>query len=72
MCFVSIQGGTSKRTHIKRYKEEKAGRSVFGKTSFSVLFALGLGLITPYALGVLILKFLPNIPYCVYSFVAKI
>jgi len=41
-----------KRKHEKGYKEEKPGRSLFGKTSFPVLFALGLGLITPYSLGV--------------------
>jgi len=37
--------------HRKRYKEEKPERSVFRKTIFLVLFPLGLGLITPYALG---------------------
>ena len=41
-----------------------SGRSVFWKTSFLVLIALGLGLVTPYSLG-LDLKFLPDIPYCV-------
>jgi len=52
MSFVSSQGGVTKKKHGKRYKEEKPGRSVFGKTSFQVLFALGLGLITLYAFGV--------------------
>jgi len=48
MSFVSSQGGKSKKnTHII-YKEEKPGRSVFGKTSFPVLFALDLELITCY------------------------
>jgi len=43
-----------KRKHRKRYKEEKPERSVFGKTSFPILFVLCLGLITPYSFGVLI------------------
>jgi len=34
-----------------RYAEDKPGRSVFGKP---VLFSLGLGLTTPYSLGVLV------------------
>ena len=46
-----------KRKQRKRYKEEKRGRSIFGKTSFLVLFALGLGLITPYSFDVLIWYF---------------
>jgi len=37
-----------------RYREEKPGYFVFEKTSFPILFALGLGLITPYPLDVLI------------------
>jgi len=36
------------------YKEEKLGRFVFRKSSFPNFFALVLGLITPYSLGVLI------------------
>jgi len=55
--FVSSQGARPKRKHRKRYKEEKQGRSVFRKTSFQILFALGLGLITPYFFGVLIWSF---------------
>jgi len=43
-----------KRKYIKIYKEEKSGRSVSEKTSFPVWFTLGMGIITPYALGVLI------------------
>jgi len=42
-----VKEARPKRKHGKRYKEEKSGRSVFRKTSFPVLFALGLGLITP-------------------------
>jgi len=45
------------KKHGKRYKEEKPGHSIFGKISFPVVFALGLGLITPY---------------CVYCDVAEI
>jgi len=41
-----------KRKIGKRIKEEKLGHSVFGKTSFPILFALGLGLVTPYSLGI--------------------
>jgi len=37
-----------------RYREEKSGHFVFGKP---VLFTLGLGLTTPYSLGLLIWKF---------------
>ena len=37
-----------------RYAEDKPGRSVFGKP---VLFSLGLGLTTPYSLGVLVWNF---------------
>jgi len=49
-----VKEACPKRKHMKRYKEEKPGRSIFGKTSFPVLFALGLGIIMPYSLGVLI------------------
>jgi len=43
-----------KRKHKKRYKEEKPGRSVLGKSCLQILFPLGPGLIMPYFLGVLI------------------
>jgi len=43
-----------KRIPKRRYGEENPGRFVFGK---SVFFTLGLGLTTPYSLGVLVLKF---------------
>ena len=46
-----------KKENTKKYKEEKAGCSVFGKTSFPFLFSLGQGLITPYSSGVLIWNF---------------
>jgi len=49
-----VKEARPKRKHRKRYKEEKSRRSVLGKINFPVLFALGLGLITPYSLGVLI------------------
>ena len=51
---------TQVRRHVhklitkRRYGEEKPGRFVFGK---SVLFTLGLGLTTPYSLGVLVWNF---------------
>jgi len=35
----------------RRYEEEKPGHLVFGKP---ILFALGLGLTTPYSLGILV------------------
>jgi len=43
-----------KRITKKKYREEKPGRFVFGKP---VLFNLGLGLTTPYSLGVLVWNF---------------
>ena len=43
-----------KRMTKRRYGEEKPGRFVFGKP---VLFTLGLGLTTPYSLGVLVWNF---------------
>jgi len=48
---------TQVRRHVhkqitkRRYGEEKPGRFVFGKP---VLFTLGLGLTTPYSLGILV------------------
>jgi len=49
-----VEEARPKRKHKKRYNEENPGHSVLGKTSFPVLFALGLGHITPYSLGALI------------------
>ena len=43
-----------KRTTKRRYREKKPGRFVFGEP---VLFTLGLGLSTPYFLGVLVWNF---------------
>jgi len=43
-----------KRIKKRRYGEENPGRFVFGKR---VLFTLGLGLTTPYSLGVLVWNF---------------
>jgi len=54
MSLYPVNEARPKIKHRKRYKEEKSGYYVFGKTSFFVLFALGLGIITPYSLGVLI------------------
>jgi len=51
---------TQLRKHVhkkitkSRYGEEKPGRFVFGKP---VLFTLGLGLATPYSLGILVWNF---------------
>jgi len=52
--FYPVKEARPKRKHKKRYKEERAGCFVFEKTSFPVLFALGLGIITPYSFSVLI------------------
>ena len=51
-----------------RYREEKLRRFVFGKP---ILFTLGLGLITPYSLGILVWNFYHtfvtvSIEFCVY------
>jgi len=51
---------TLRRRHVhkqitkRRYREEKSGHFVFGK---SVLFTLGLGFTTPYSLSLLVLEF---------------
>ena len=51
---------TLRRRHVhkqitkRRYREEKPGHFVFGKP---VIFTLGLGLTTPYSLGLLVWKF---------------
>jgi len=50
--LYTVKEARPKRKHEKKYKEEKQIHSVFEKTSFPVLFALGLGLITPYSLSV--------------------
>jgi len=47
-----VEEARPKRKHGKGYKKEKPGCSVFGKTSFPVMFALGLGFISHYSLGV--------------------
>ena len=52
-----VKDACSKWKHRKRYKAEKPERSIFEKTSFPVLFAIGLRVITPYSLGVLIWNF---------------
>jgi len=51
VCIQSRRHAQKENTE-KKYKEESPGRSVFGKTSFPVLFALGLGIITLYSFGV--------------------
>jgi len=47
-----VKEARQKRKDRKRYNKENQGRSALRKTSFPVLFALGLGIITPYSLGV--------------------
>ena len=49
-----VRSHVHKKITIRRYAEEKPGRSVFRK---HVLFSLGLGLTTPYSLGVLVWNF---------------
>jgi len=49
-----VKEACPKRKHRKRYKEEKPIRSIFGKTSFALLFALGLEIITPFSLSNLV------------------
>ena len=46
-----VRRQVDKRITKRRYGEESPGRFVFGKP---VLFTLGLGLTTPYSLGVLV------------------
>jgi len=53
-CLHPTKEKRPKTKHKKRYDEEKPERFVFGKTTFPIWFPLGLGLITPYSLGVLI------------------
>jgi len=47
---TQVRRHAHKQITKRRYGEEKSGRLVFGK---QVLFALGLGLTTPYSLGIL-------------------
>jgi len=51
---TQVKRHVHKQITKRRYAEEKPGRSVFGKP---VLFRLGLGLTTPYSLGVLVWNF---------------
>ena len=55
-CVVCTQVRRHVRKQItkRRYGEESPGRFVFGKP---VLFTLGLGLTTPYSLGILVWNF---------------
>jgi len=48
---TQVRRDVHKQITKRRYGEEKPGRFVFGKP---VLFALGLGLTTPYSLGILV------------------
>ena len=51
---TQVRRHVHKKITIRRYGGEKPGRFVFGK---SVLFTLGLGLTTPYSLGIFVWKF---------------
>ena len=51
---TQVRRHVHKRITKRRYGEEKPGRFIFAK---SVLFTLGLGLTTPYSLGVLVWNF---------------
>jgi len=52
MLYAPRYGGTSiNKSQKEDTGEEKPGRFVFGKL---VLFTLGLGLATPYSLGILV------------------
>ena len=51
---TEVRRQVHKRITKRRYGEEKPGRFVFEK---SVLFTLGLGLTTPYSLGILVWNF---------------
>jgi len=48
---TQVRRHVNKQITKRRYVEEKPGRFVFGKP---VLFTLGLGITTPYSLGVLV------------------
>jgi len=52
--LVKFRRHVHKEITKRRYSEEKPGRFVFGKP---VLFTLGLGLTTPYSLGILVWNF---------------
>jgi len=56
--LYAVKEARPKRKHKKRYKEEKPGRSVFGKTSFPVLFCSRSGTYYALFLGSFDLKFL--------------
>ena len=51
---TQVKRHVHKQITKRRYGEEKPGRFVFGKP---VLFTLGLGLTTPYSLGILVWNF---------------
>ena len=71
MPFVSSQGGISKKKTGKSYKGEKPGRFFFQKNRFSSFVWSCSGTYYALFLGCLDLKFLPDIPYCVYWDVAR-
>jgi len=52
--FPQVRRHVHKQITKRRYGEEKPGCFVFGKP---VLFTLGLGLTTPYSLGILVSNF---------------
>ena len=62
---AQVRRHVHKKITKRRFEEEKPGRFVFGK---AVLFTLGLGLTTPYSLGVLAEIFTRHSSLCVLSF----
>ena len=54
VVFTKVRRNVHKKITERRYRGEKPGHSVFGKP---VLFTLGLGLTSPYSLGILVWSF---------------
>jgi len=69
VVWTQVRRHVHKKITKRRYGGEKPGRFVFGKP---VLFTLGLGLTTPYSLGIFGLKFLPDVRHCVYCVLTEI
>jgi len=62
---TQVRRHVHKKITKRRYGVEKSRRFVFGKP---VLFSLGLGLTTPYSLGILVSNFARHSSLCVLSF----
>ena len=54
VVYTQVRRHVHKKITKRRYREEKSGHFVFGKP---VLFTLGLGLTTPYSLGIFVWNF---------------